>query len=510
MTDNSQISKRIARNTLFMFARMLLVTVVGLYVSRIVLQVLGVSDFGIYNVVGGVVVFFSFLQQALNSATYRFLTFSQGQGAPSGQNKVFCMSFNVHLLVALAILALSESIGLFLLNHYLVIPQERMLAANVAYQFSILSFVINVIRTPYNSSILAHERMDFYAYTSVFEALLKLLIVYLLYWVQVDKLIVYALLLSVVDIFLYLWYYLYCRKSFVECTLHRIWEKTMFSKMLKYSGWSLVVNATDVSVSQCLVFFFNVFFGVVANAAFGIANQVTGKVGMLVVNFTQAFNPQIIKSYARNDRSYFLNLIYSTSKLSYYLMFIVCVPLLFNIDFVLNLWLVEVPENTATFIFYIFLFALVDAYSAPLWTAAHATGNIKNHQLIMSSIKIMCIPLAYLLFKHGCDAWTALSLKAGLNVICSIVRPLYMKRLISLPLKVYCRSVFLPVSLVTVLSLPFPLYLTTLFEDGWVKLFVTSAASVIVTLCVMMIGGLSAKERNMALQMLHIRHRRNT
>ena len=505
MPDNNRNSKLVAKNSLFLFIRMLLVTVVGLYTSRVILDVLGVSDFGIYNVVGGIVVFFTFLQQALNNATYRFFTYALGESDMEKLRRTFSMSLNLHFLLALIVFVFSELIGVWLLNNYLVIPPERLFAANVVYQLSICSLCVNIIKTPYNSSIIAHEKMSFFAYTSILEVILKLVIVLLLYHISFDKLSAYAVLIFVVDVFLCGLYYLYCKKLFSECTYFKFWDRAMLVNMFKYSGWSIIVNMADVSVTQSVVVFFNVFFGVVTNAALGVANQVTSKVCLFLNSFTQAFNPQIIKAYARNDTHYFFNLIYSTSKLSYYLLLLVCLPLLLNIDFILTVWLVEVPQDTSTLIFYTILYALVDAYSAPLWISVHATGNLKTHQLLMSSIKIINIPLAYLMLKFGLGAWTVLALKAFLNFVCSIARTIYMKRLISLSLIQYCTSVFLPISFVTVLSVPVPFFVASMQEDGWIKLLLSTAVSLLFICFFVFYIGLNKRERELLVSMVPVK-----
>lgn len=500
--DNRSNSKRVAKNTLFLFLRMLVVMCVGLYTSRVVLNTLGVEDYGVYNVVGSVVVLFSFLQAALTNATYRFLAYDMGKGDMSALGRTFSMSVNAHWILALLVLLLCETFGLWFLNNKLVFPDVRLEAANVAFQFSVLGFCASIVKTPYNSAIIAHERMNFFAYTSVLEAVLKLAVVYVLWISPWDKLEIYALLLAVVSLLLLAWYWLHCKHNFQECTYRACWDAPMLKRMLGYSGWSLVVNMADVGIAQSVIFFFNLFFGVVANAALGIANQVNTQLCQLLASFTQAYTPQIIKSYARGDRGYFLNLIYSTSKLSYFLLLAVSVPLFLNMDFILKLWLGVVPDGTGTFVWLVVLYSLVDAFSAPLWTAVHATGNLRTHQLLMSGIKLLNIPFAYVLLKMGYGAWTALALKAGLNMVCALVRPVYMKRLIHLPLWEYSKSVFVPMMAVTAFAIPLPLFLGGLYPDGWLRLFLTSSVFIVLYgICVLWIG-LSKKERDMLYGML--------
>jgi len=497
MENNLDKTGRVAKNTFFLFLRMLLVLGVGLYTSRIVLDILGVEDFGIYNVVGAIVVLFSFLQNALTNATYRFITFDLGTGNIENLRKTFSMALNIHIILAIGLLFLCETIGLYILNTNLNIAEDRMFAANIAYQFSVLCFCTNIIKTPYNSSIIAHEKMSFFAWTSIIEALGKLLVVFLLPIIAIDKLVLYAFLILAITIILLLCYYLYCRKNFNECRYQKYWDKDIFRKMLKYSCWSMLVNGADVCVNQSAVFFFNIFFGVVSNAALGLANQVNAHLNNFLNSFTQAYNPQIIKSYASKDFDYFYKLLFSTSKISFYLLFLITIPLLINIDFILGLWLKEVPKDTSVFVIVIAIYSLIDAYSAPLWIGVHATGNLKGHQILMSAIKILNIPIAYILLRLGYAAWTVLALKAFLNFICSIARPCYVKKLYGLPLKDYFTKMFLPVSIVTICTIPIPLIISPNWTNGWEKFCITSALFELIAFLTIWFIGMNIKERNL-------------
>jgi O-antigen/teichoic acid export membrane protein len=495
--DNSAKSKRIAKNTTHLFIRMLVVMCVGLFTSRIILSTLGVNDFGTYNVVGSIVVLFSFLQTALTNATYRFFTFDLGLNDAQKLNRTFSMSINAHLILSLIVIVLAETIGLWFLNYKLNIPNGRLSAANWAYHLSILTFCIKIIRTPYNSSIIAHERMSFFALTSIVEAVLKLFIVYVLVMGSFDKLILYTFLLLFVEVILLIWYWGYCIRIFPECHYSKYWDTNLLFKLVSYSGWSTVVNATDVGVTQAIVFFFNMFFGVVTNAALGIANQVNTYLIQFLQSFSQSFNPQIIKSYAEGSREYFIKLIFSTSKISFYMFFIVAFPIMLNSEFILKLWLGNVPENTSSFVCLILAYSLVDAYSAPLWTAVHATGNLKTHQLLMSSIKILNIPLAYLLLKMGYSAYWALAIKAILNFVCSVVRPIYMKKLINLHIKEYFFDVVLKVYGVAFLSLPLPIFLFKNINNDWNRLIITSVSSFVVIGLLIYFIGLNIAEQKL-------------
>lgn len=502
MESNQDKSKRIAKNTLFLFVRMALILCVGLFTSRVVLNTLGVEDFGIYNVVGSVVVLFSFLQAALTNATYRYFAFELGRGDPVQLKKTFAMAVNAHVILAVIVLVLCEIGGIWFLNHKLVIPEGRLEAANVAFHLSMLCFCLNVIKTPYNSAIIVHERMSFFAYTSIVEVLMKLGIVYMLVYFAMDKLILYAVLMFVVALILLMWYVVHCLRNFEECHYKFVWDGGLIKGMLKYSGWSVIVNAVDVSVNQSVLFFFNIFFGVVANAAMGVANQVNGHLTNFLNSFTQSYNPQIIKSYAAGEQNYFIKLIFSTSKISYFLLLMASMPIMLNIDFILDLWLKNPPNGSSTFVILVIAYALVDAYSAPLWTGVHATGNLKVHQILMSSIKILNIPLAYMLLKMGCPAWTALALKAGLNIVCSIIRPCYVKHLYGLPLSKYMAQVWGKVYLVTAVVLPLPIFLASRFEPSWTRIFITSSVFFVIFFPVVYGIGLNKEERVLVGEMI--------
>lgn len=469
--------------------------VVGLYTSRIVLATLGVDDYGLYNVVGSVVVLFSFLQQALNNATYRYLAYGLGAGDQKKIADTFSMTINAHLILAGIILLLAETVGLWFLNTKLTVPAERFGAANFAYQMSIACCCIGVIKTPYNSSIIAHEKMGFFAYTSIIEVVLKLLIVYILVMGDFDKLKLYSALTLVVAIIMLMWYYIHCKKHFEECEYKLHWDGSLITNMVKYSGFSVIVNLVDVLVNQSIVFLFNVFWGLASNAALGIANQVNAHLSNFLNGFTQSYNPQIIKSYAAGDKEYFIKLIFTTSKISYFLLLAASVPIMLNIDFILKLWLKNPPEETSVFVILIIIYSLIDAYSAPLWTGVHATGNLKTHQLLMSSIKILNIPIAYLMLKNGFSAWTAIALKAMLNVICSIVRPCYVKRLYGLPLKNYLIDVLGVVYFVSIIALPIPIYLAALIDSPWLRFFTTTLTFEMSFLGAVFFIGLNSAER---------------
>lgn len=502
MTSNQDNTKRIAKNTIYMFIRMILVMGVGFFTSRVVLETLGVDDYGLYNIVGSVVIFLSFFKNALNNATYRYLTFELGTGNKNRLKETFTMAINAHVILAVLLWFILELLGVWFLNNKLNIPSNRIYAANWVFQFSLLTFIIEIIKTPFNSSIVSHERMNFYAYTSIAEVFLKLAIVYILTIGTFDKLILYSFLTLVVSVIMFLWFLIYCYKKFDETHYNFYWEPKMLKNFTSYSGWSLLVNGADVTVQQSINVFFNLFNGVAANAAMGIANQVNNFLNNFLSSFMTSFNPQIIKSYAQNNIPYFMKLILSTSKISYFLLFGIAFPVLLNIDFLLKVWLVTPPPMVESFLYFIIIYSLIDSISAPLWNAVHATGNIHTHQILMSSIKILNIPIGYILLKYDFPLFSIVVLYALLNAVCCIVRAFYMKHLIKLSLKDYFGGVLLRSLFVSIISIPLPYYYSVSHVDGLKTFLVSSSLFVIPYILFVYAIGLSSKEQKLFSNMI--------
>lgn len=469
MGNNSR-SILVAKNTGIMFIRMILLMGIGLYTSKEVLRILGISDYGIYNLIGTLVVMFSFLQTALNNATTRYITFDLGVGNENKLKKTFSMSLNSEILLALIIIILSEIFGPWFIENKLNIPTDRLHISHIVFQISLINLIINIIKTPYNSVVIAHEHFNFFAYISIIEGISKLVIVYMLTICSLDKLITYSILQVCITMIIFLIQIIYSYHHFSETHYKFYWDNKLLKNISKYSGYSLLVNIADLAVVQSINIFFNIFSGVVANAALGIANQVNTHINNFLGNFSQSYTPQIIKSYASNDNNYFMNLIFSTSKLSYFLYFGMSFPIMLNIDYILELWLHEIPQNTPLFLCLIIGYGIFDSFSQPLWCSVHATGNLRVHQILMSSIKILNIPISFILLKNNYPLYSVLIVYVILNFICSIVRIWWLSILIKLDTKKYYKEVILNLIKITFISIPVPIIISLLVTNECVSL----------------------------------------
>lgn len=440
---------------------MLFTMLVSLYTSRVVLDVLGVEDYGIYVVVGGIVVMFGFLNNAMAAATQRFITIEIGRGDSTQLNCIFNMSVTIHTLIAIAVLILSETIGKWFLNTHLNIPTERMSAANWVYQFSIFAFIINILNVPYNATIIAHERMSVYAYVSIVEVILKLVIVFMLVWFDFDKLKLYAVLVFSVSLIIRIIYTIYCKQKFEECKYSLIWDKQLFRQMSTFANWNLFGVFAGIAYMQGVNFLINVFFGPAVNAARGIGFQVMMSVNAFVTNFQIAVNPQITKSYAVGDEKYMYSLVFSSSKYSFYLLLFLSLPVLIETKFIFELWLKEVPAYAIIFTRLILLDMLIGTLSGSLQTLVQATGNIRRYQVIVSGILLMNLPFSYLLLKLGYAPQITFIVSIIFSFMALLARLIVLKRLISFPIRDFFTVVLFRVFIVSIVASVIPYYTST-------------------------------------------------
>ena len=407
MSDTSANNKRIAKNTAFLYLRMFISMSVSLYTSRVILQTLGIEDYGVYNIVGGVVAMFSFINSTMSSATSRFLTFEIGRGNKEKLKETFNASLWVHVIIAVIILVLCETIGLWFLQCKMIIPQGREMAANVVFQLSIISTLISITQVPYNATLIAHEKLDIYAYVEMINVFLRLGILYVLVLVNVDKLILYGVLVLLVSTCIAMFYRYYCIKHYEECHIKMKIEKEIVKPMLSFSGWDFYGNMSVTARTQGVSMLLNVFFGPIMNAAAGIATSVQSAVMSFATNVNTAVRPQIIKYFAKGEYKEMESLINNACKLNFLIMALIMVPLCAEIDYILKLWLGEVPDLANVFCVLTLSFNLFANMSYLIVTGVHAYGNIIRPSLINGSLYLMVIPVTYFAFELGAPAWTS-------------------------------------------------------------------------------------------------------
>lgn len=495
MTNTGQNSKRIAKNTLLLYFRMLFMMAVSLYTSRVVLHTLGVEDFGIYNVVGGVVAMFSVISGSLSSAISRFITYELGKGDKDKLIRIFSSSVTIQLGLGLIILILAEAIGVWFLNAKMTIPTDRMYAANWVFQLSILTFIINLISVPYNAAIIAHEKMSAFAYISILEVVAKLIIVFMLLWSPFDKLIFYAILMASVALIIRFVYGYYCKRHFEECTYHFIFDKELLKKMFSFAGWNFIGAASSVLRDQGGNIVINLFCGPAVNAARGIAYQVNSAISGFVSNFMMALNPQITKSYAAGDKEYMMTLIHQGARLSFYILLLLSLPVIINAHYILALWLKIVPEHTTLFVQLVLIFAMSESISNPLITAMLATGNIRNYQIVVGGLQMMNLPISYILLRYGCIPETVLIVAICISQCCLASRLYMLRGMIGLSIRKYMSKVYLNVLAVTFLSAIIPCISSYYLSETFINFILICTISVVCTFTVIYFIGCSRKER---------------
>lgn len=492
----------IAKNTIFLYFRMFITMGLYLYTSRIVLNILGVDDFGIYNVVGGIVILLSFLNSSMASATQKFLLFEIGKFDFVKLKQVFSMSLNIHILIAIVIFIIAETLGLWFLNYKLVIPQDRMVAANWVYQFSILSFMVTVIWVPYNALIIAHEKMKVYAIVSIIDVSLKLFSVFLLFWLGDDKLITYSIMLFIVSFLVFLVYKIYCKKKFKESSYIFFWDKTLFEIMLKFAGWNLFGNLAGITMVQGVNILLNLFFGPAINTARGIAFQLNGAVNSFVSNFQTALNPQIHKSFANSDLKYMHSLIYGGSKYSFFLLYLFVLPILFKMEYVLELWLNIVPPYSVIFCQLLLIISLIDSISGTLMTSVQATGKIKFYQVIVSGIVLFNMPLSYLFLKLGYSPESTLCITLLLSLLSFVARLIIVSELINLNIHIYVKKVIFKIIVVFVPTFLISYLINQFSSNDFSGLLILTICHVIVVLGIVYLIGVNKVERDIIISKL--------
>lgn len=463
MAEVSENNKRIAKNTLALYIRTIITMGVGLFTSRVVLNILGVDDYGIYNVVGGVVAMFSIVTASLSQAISRYLTYELGKDDKERLHTIFCTSVNIQLLMSLIVVVLMEVVGIWFLNNKMNIASERMYAANWVFQFSILSFVVSLVSVPYNAVIIAHERMKAFAYVSILEAVLKLVLVTGLYFSNIDKLITYAFLMFMVSVIIRIVYGCYCKRHFAECQYALIFDKSLFADMTKFAGWNSVAATSYIFNTQGVNIISNLFFGVAVNAARGVALQVDSIIKGFVNNFTTAVKPQIIKSYSLGEYEYMSKLICSATKYSYFLMLFFALPFIFETEMILKLWLKIYPDYAPNFVRLTMVITLIMLLGDLLYVNILAIGKLKKYMIMETCVSIIVFPFSYFLFWFGLSPEIPYILFSLLYVILIVIRLVYLKREEEFSIGFYVRSVIRPVLFTTFIASIIPFCVKYLF-----------------------------------------------
>ena len=500
--DNARKSRRIAKNTLMLYVRMLFLMLVGFYTSRIVLEALGENDFGVYNVVGGVVAMFTVISGTLNSAVSRFITFELGKGEGAQINKVYSTAVTIQLLLALTVVILAEPAGLWFIRNKMTIDPSRISAAIWVLQFSLLAFAVNLMSVPQMASITAYEKMSAYAFIGIFDGLMRLGVALLILHSSFDRLILYSALMAGVVILVRMAYGIYCRRNFPECRYRPVFDLPLVREMFSFAGWNFIGVTSGVLRDHGGNILVNVFFGTALNAARGVAVQLNGAVQGFVTNFMTAVNPQITKSYASGDRYYMLSLVQKSSRMSFFLLFVIALPMLFNTEYLLSIWLKEVPMQSASFVRLFLIFALSESLSNSLITAQLATGNIKRYQIIVGGLQLLNLPVSYVCLKAGAAAESTVAVSIVISQICLVARLLLLKSMIGLSPGEFIRRVYLRVMIVAAAASALPLLSIGLMPEGFSGFCFSVALCVISAAASILFIGCSSKEREEVIAMV--------
>lgn len=493
-------NKNIAKNTAFLYIRMLVIMVVTFYTSRIILQVLGAEDYGIYNVVGGIVTMMGFLNGALGSSTSRFLTYELGKGNQRKLKDTFSASLNLHICVAILVLLIGETIGLWFFCEKLVIPEGRMNAAFWVYQFSIITTMINFTQVPFNATLIAHENMSIYAYVGLYEALSKLAIVYLIAISPIDRLVFYAFLLMINQIGIQFFYRCYTLKKYEECRFELIKDRQLYKALIGYSGWDMFGGVAVICQTQGINILLNLFFGPMVNAARAIAVQVQGAIVSFVNNFLAAVRPQVVKNYAEGNIEAMYSLTFNAAKYAYSLMLALVLPICFEIKFVLNIWLGgKEPDDTAIFIILILLTYLMETYHLASLMSYHAIGKIKIGNIVGGTLMMMALPLSYVALHLGAPAYFVFIVVFCVNLTQMFWGWMIVHRYVEFSYRRLLKVVYVPTILITMISVIAPSIITSFLQPSWGRLILLIIVSEVIIFVSVYYIALNIEERKKAL-----------
>ncbi|RXF69363.1 lipopolysaccharide biosynthesis protein [Arcticibacter tournemirensis] len=496
MQSNS--SSRIAKNTMMLYFRMMFQLVVALYTSKVILKALGQTDYGIYDVVGGVIIIVSFLNNAMALSSQRFITFYLGKKDIVLSSKVFSTALMVQIVVASFIVIIGETVGLWFFYNYMKIPDDRLFQASIVFHVSLLSSAISIIGIPYYATIIAHEKISFFSVISIVETSLKLIIALILPLFVTDRLVLYAVLMLTIVVIVRIIYSKYCTIYFKEVKFRFIRDKALFKEMMNFAGWSLAGNMSFVAYTQGTNILLNIFFGPVVNAARGIAFQVQGAISSFITNFQIAINPQIVKSYASRDYKGMHSLIFVSAKLSFLLMLLISLPVIVEMPFILSLWLGKYPQYSVIFCRLLLCSGLMTSLSNPLQIGINATGKIKKYNVLIGALYLSIIPISYVGLKLGFDAFVVFVVQLLILAISVFMLIRLCAEGFDLSIRKFILEVLARIVLVSILALLLPCALKFYMDEGWFRLVLIAVSSILYTIILIWYVGLTNEEKVIA------------
>lgn len=497
MPNDQQVNKRIAKNSIFLYFRMFVTMAIGLYASRVVLRVLGASDYGLYNVVGGVLTLFTMFSSALTIGTQRFLSYAIGDNDVAKLKRTFSIALGLHVKLSAIILILAETIGLWFLYKYINIPEGRLNAAVWIYQFSIIAFLVNLIQIPFQSCLIAHERMNMYAYMSIYDAVMKLLVVFLIQWLFVDKLIAYGFLVLVVNITSVLIYNYYCRRNFEECTFRIAHDQQLTKEIINYTGWNLFGGSLSFFTGQGINILLNIFCGTVVNAARGLSLSVNTMITQFVNNFQVAVNPQIIKQFAAKEWESLHKLVINNARIAEYLFLLIAIPIFLETEFLLKLWLGEYPEYTAIFVQILLLQTAESPLDYPLGMLIHASGKMKWPSIVTVIPLITIFFVSFILLKLGYSPVSVYVASAVIFLWKNFTDLYYAHKYSGISITRVLKEVYLNVIIGAIIMFMIPYFIHIQMEAGWTRFLLVGSVSVLSSLIVTYFWGMTPGMRLM-------------
>ena len=497
-------NKRIAYNTVFLYIRQIVVLLLTLYISRLILEVLGIEDFGIYNVVGGFVAMFAFMNTSMSNGVQRFLNINIGSSGGNNITAIFTTSIYIQSLLAIAFLIVAEVIGIWYINNIMVMPSSRLFAANWVFQLSIISFLFVIIQVPYVAVVLAFERMNYFATVSIIDVLCRFVAIYAMTYIHnIDHLIVYSMVFLFVSIFTFLMYYVYVKKYFRDIIFDKSFNRLLFVQMVSFSGWNIFGSFAYMIKDQGLNMLLNIYFGPVVNAARAVSYQVSSALNGFSSNIFTAFRPQLMQSYSSNEYERTKTLMFVMSKFTFFLMVFLAIPIIVEIDYILKIWLGDnIPEHTSVFTVIVILNVLITNFNPPISQVVHATGKMKRYQTTTSLILIMILPISLLLLHLGFSAvivfWISLIVSIFNQFICLIV----LKGVFNYSLREYIRKVVLPCIYVSTIVFPLTFHVHNMYDVGFIRLFLVTITNILFSSIAIVLFGLSRSEKNFILEKL--------